>query len=291
MSVRHQSEAPASRSLSQYLTKQVFLPLLLTGAAGLGLAGCGADSIAGVSQPAFAGEVSANLVGTLTDDDGLVGDDGLVDDGADAVTDNDGVIGGDGGLLEGSDHGDDDDTEFPLVESERHEKTDDEVEADEGFRTATETTFPVTEAMYNTCVNELVVLNGTQKERMVLESDGLTLKFKLRVFKDTRGVAATTDVWVDDDHNEFTPRVKKTVRYHNKNRYLDEFRAGPVDGLPFRSKQESVIWLQREGGWRHDGWDTNRRFGDDLFVFFSNEVKISQSGIVREETKFRTECK
>jgi hypothetical protein len=261
MSAQHPFEPRAIPSLSKYVIKQIVFPLLVTGAAGLGLAGCGADSITGISQQSFTDGISANLTG------GLGGDDGLFDDEAYWKE------------------------EVPVAESRKAEKTDDELKDDPDFNSTTETTFPTTEAHYNTCTDELVVLNGHQKQRIQIQTEGQTLRFNMRVWKDLRGIAASTDIWVDDDGNEFTPRVKKTVRYHNKTRTVDEFKVGPVDGLPYESRFESVYWLQREGGWRKHGWDTRKLPGDDLFVYVIERIRVNQDGTVRQKSEFRAECR
>jgi hypothetical protein len=172
------------------------------------------------------------------------------------------------------------------------------------FATSTETTFPVTETVTNTCHNdETPILNGTMKVREKISMDDLTLKYKQQTWKDTRGVFATAATYWDDDNDARTPPKPVLVRYRNRTKTLDKFTVGPA-GLPFSSDQESVMLLERlspEHGMRYGPYDDrtddddDSQFvhgqGDDLFVFAKQAVTIDNNGVVREQTVFRTECR
>jgi hypothetical protein len=176
--------------------------------------------------------------------------------------------------------------------------------ANPDFATSTETTFPVTEAVTNTCYNnETPILNGTMKVREKLAMDDLTLQYKMQTWKDTRGVFATVQTYWDDDNDPSTPPKPILVRYRNRTNTLDKFSVGPA-GLPFSSDQESVMFLERlspEHGMKYgpyddrtdDDDDSNYRHGagDDLFVYARQSVYVDQNGVTREKTVFRTECK
>lgn len=167
-------------------------------------------------------------------------------------------------------------------------KEDEQVaQANPDFVTTTETTFETTEAVYNPCMNETPVMNGFIRVRSKTKVDGLTLQYKLQTWKDTRGVAATATAYWDHDGDPATPMQPYTVRYHNRENALDKFEVGPA-GLPFRSIQESRIWLQREGDPHKSATILG---GDDLFVFASQKVVVDQNGIVHEKFQYRTECK
>jgi hypothetical protein len=186
--------------------------------------------------------------------------------------------------------GDDDDgligTIVNLLPSKK-EISDDDALRDPDFVEATETTFPTTEAVYNVCMNESPVLNGYIKVKTKLVLDEGTMKYKLRSWKDTRGVYATVKKYRDHDNNALTPPEEYLVKYHNKQVYLDEFEVGPA-GLPFESEQEDIIWLQREG--RDDGVLATDK-GDDMFVYARQKVKVSSSGHSYEKFTHKTECK
>jgi hypothetical protein len=172
------------------------------------------------------------------------------------------------------------------------------------FSTSTETTFPYTETVTNSCWNnETPVLNGYLKQRERIVMDDLTLKYKMQTWADTRGVAATAPAWYHDDDDPATPPRQIMVRYRNKTQTLDKFEVGPA-GLPFSSDQESRMHLERlspEHGMkyghhddRHDD-DDDRGYrhgpGDDLFVYARTRVYVDKNGNQREKTEFRTECR
>jgi hypothetical protein len=176
--------------------------------------------------------------------------------------------------------------------------------ANPDFATTTETTFPVTETVTNSCHNnETPVLNGYMKMREKLAMDDLTLKYKMQTWKDTRGVFATAATTWDDDNDPGTAPRTVLVRYRNKTRTLDKFEVGPA-GLPFASDQESVMFLERlspEHGMRYgdhddredDDDDSHYQHGpgDDLFVYARQAVYVDRNGVTREKTVFRTECR
>jgi hypothetical protein len=177
-------------------------------------------------------------------------------------------------------------------------------EANPDFVTATETTFPVTETVTNSCYNnETPVLNGWMKVKEKIQMDNLTLKYKQQTWKDTRGVFAGATASWDDDHDDATPKRVGIVRYRNRTQTLDKFTVGPA-GLPFASDQESVMLLERlspEHGMKYgdrddrEDDDDDREYrhgpGDDLFVYARQAVYIDQNGVTREKTVFRTECR
>ena len=218
----------------------------------------------------------------------------------------------DGGLIGGSDRDSDSDS-WPQAPSSHKKLDDDEARNDEKFVTATETTFPVTEAVYNTCVGEgPIVLNGYMKERMRIETDPFdAIKFQLRTWKDTRGVYGTLSYDEDyyDDNDRSWKRRDHVIRYRNRESLLDKFEAGPL-GLPFQSVFETKMFLQRDGhddghhhhGKSHDGHhdrddhhDDRGSYrwqpGDDLFVWVKQVVKVDRNGVPRTYNEFRTECK
>jgi hypothetical protein len=176
--------------------------------------------------------------------------------------------------------------------------------ANPDFSTSTETTFPVTETVTNTCYNnETPVLNGTMKVREKISMDNLTLQYKQQTWKDTRGVFATVATYWDDDNDASTPPKPVLVRYRNRTKTLDKFTVGPA-GLPFASDQESTMLLERlspEHGMKYGPYDDREDDdddshyvhgqGDDLFVYAKQAVYIDQNGVVREKTVFRTECR
>jgi hypothetical protein len=156
--------------------------------------------------------------------------------------------------------------------------------------TVVATQFRVTEAVYNSCRNELAVLNGTIKTWMRLEADPLSsgMSYKLQEWQDTRGVYGTVQVeggWGHDRDSDTPPRKRlRTIRYHNKERLLDKFDVGPTR-LPFRSTLETRMHLEREGA------DPLRHVsGDDLFVYVKQEVKTDRYGNTRTRNVFRSEC-
>jgi hypothetical protein len=177
-------------------------------------------------------------------------------------------------------------------------------QANPDFVTSTETTFPMTEFVVNTCYNdETPILNGYLKQRETIKMDDLTLQYKMQTWKDTRGVAANSTASYDDDGNPLTPARRLTVRYRNLGTTLDKFTVGPA-GLPFSSDQESVMHLERlspEHGMRYgpyddrDDDDDDRYYrhgqGDDLFVYARVTVRVDRNGVSREKTTFRTECR
>jgi hypothetical protein len=178
--------------------------------------------------------------------------------------------------------------------------------ANPDFVTTTETSFPVTEFVTNTCYNnETPILNGTFKTREKIAMDDLTMQYKMTTWKDTRGVAAgaTSTTAYDDDRDDATPPRQLTVRYRNRTNTLDKFTVGPA-GLPFASDQESVMYLERlspEHGMRYGKYDDreddddDRDYrhgpGDDLFVYARQAVYVDRNGVTREKTVFRTECR
>ena len=177
------------------------------------------------------------------------------------------------------------DAEVPELPSLFAKEDEEIAKANPDFVTSTETTFETTEAVYNECANEMPVLNGYIKTREKTSFDGLTLRYKLHVWKDTRGVAATATAYWDDDNDELTPKKAYTVRYHNQERAFDKFEVGPA-GLPFKSFQQSRIHLRREG-------DSRKQFpgGDDLFVYASHKIIVDANGVTHERFQFRAECK
>jgi hypothetical protein len=186
----------------------------------------------------------------------------------------------------------------------KSEQDDATAQASPDFATSTETTFPVTETVTNTCHNfETPVLTGFMKVREKLSMDDLTLKYNMRTWKDTRGVFATAQTYWDDDNDPATPAKPILVRYRNRTNTLDMFQVGPA-GLPFTSDQESVMLLERlspEHGMRYGKYDDreddddDRDFrhgqGDDLFVYAKQRVSVDKNGVAREQTVFRTECR
>jgi hypothetical protein len=176
--------------------------------------------------------------------------------------------------------------------------------ANPDFSTTTETTFPWTEAITNSCHNdETPILNGYIKQREKLSMDDLTLKYKMQTWKDTRGVFATAATYWDDDNDPGTAPRPVLVRYRNRQNTLDKFTVGPA-GLPFSSDQESVMLLERlspEHGMKYGAYDDreddddDRNFrhgaGDDLFVYARQSVYVDKNGVTRQRTEFRTECR
>ncbi len=219
-----------------------------------------------------------------------------------------------GGVSDGSLVGDDDSDAWPMAPASHNKLSDDEANNDEKFRTSVETTFPVTEAVFNTCVAEgPIVLSGYIKERMRVEQDPNDgLKFRLNSFKDTRGVYATVTYWEDyyDDNDRTWKKREHFVRYRNRESLLDRFEAGPL-GLPFQSVFETKMFLQRDGhadGHHHhdskqdgghrgddDHHDSGGSYrwqpGDDLFVYVKQTMKVGKDGQVRTQNEFRSECK
>ena len=181
------------------------------------------------------------------------------------------------------------DDEGPLVPATHTRMTEEEAKNDPDRNNTVETTFPVTESVYNTCRGELVVLNGELRRRMRVDADPFTLQFKLREWKDTRGVAgsATATETYDHDGDPTTPMETRTVvvRYHNKEVLIDQFTAGPA-AAPFRSEFISHMHLQREG---RDQFHV-KQVGDDLFVFVKQIMKIDVNGQVVVKHEFRAEC-
>jgi hypothetical protein len=178
-------------------------------------------------------------------------------------------------------------------------------QANPDFSTTTETTFPVTEFITNTCHNdETPVLNGYLKQREKISMDDLTLKYKLQTWKDTRGTFATaTTTWEEDDGYGHKTLRTGIVRYRNRTTTLDKFVTGPA-GLPFASDQESVMYLERlspEHGMHYgkyddredddDDRDYRHGAGDDLFVFARQSLYVDKNGVTRQKTEFRTECR
>jgi hypothetical protein len=177
-------------------------------------------------------------------------------------------------------------------------------QANPDFATTTETTFPTTEFVTNTCHNEETpILNGYLKMRERIAMDDLTLQYKMQTWKDTRGVFATAATYWDDDDDASTAPKPVLVRYRNRTTTLDKFTVGPA-GLPFASDQESVMYLERlspEHGMRYgkyddredDDDDSHYRHGqgDDLFVYVRQAVYVDKNGVTREKTVFRTECR
>jgi hypothetical protein len=177
--------------------------------------------------------------------------------------------------------------------------------SDPDFATSPETKFPYTETVTNSCYNnETPVLNGYLRQREKLKMDDLTMKYRMKTWKDTRGViAAATATWEEDDGNGHKTKRTGLVRYINKTKTLDKFETGPA-GLPFSSDQEERMHLQRlspEHGMKygHDDLreddDDDRDFrpgpGDDLFVYARRRLYVDNNGVTREKAEFRTECR
>jgi hypothetical protein len=186
-----------------------------------------------------------------------------------------------------SDHDSDSDN-YPRHEARHDRHTDSDADADPVFRQSVETVFPVTEAVYNTCRNELVTLNGYLKQRMNLQTGPFgSTSYSLRTWKDTRGIygeATVVETYWDEDSKSYKSR-NRIVRYHNRESLLDRYDIGPF-GFPMQSVFESKMRLQREGA------DPLRKVfgqGDDLYVFVKNRVVVDTRG-TREEQTFRTEC-
>lgn len=209
-----------------------------------------------------------------------------------AIDEETGLVGGSapsGTLLSTSD--DDDDSRYTYHKPEHKRKNQDEANADPDYTTTTETTFPVTEAVYNTCRNEgPIVLNGYLRSRVRIDADPLgSLRFQLREYKDTRGVYGdyTYDEDYYDDHDNSWKKRTHVVRYHNREFLLDQFKVGPAEA-PFRSEFISKMHLQREG---HDHRDDEMPTGDDLYVFVKQIMKIDTNGQLVVQHKFETDCK
>jgi hypothetical protein len=182
--------------------------------------------------------------------------------------------------------------EVPLLSTTSSKETDDDARLNPDFVVATETTFPVTETVINTCYNnEAPVLNGylTQRERMKI-TDDLSMKYQFDTWKNTRGVYAEATTYWDDDDDERTPPKLRVVKYRNNETTIDHFSTGPA-GLPFESLQEDRIWLQRLGPEHDHESEYRARPGDDLFVFVKERVRIDKNGATRTEKVFRTECR
>ena len=174
-------------------------------------------------------------------------------------------------------------------EPEKRRRTQEEADADPDYTNTVETTFPVTEAVYNTCRNELVVLNGYLKSRLKTTVGPLgSLSVQLNEHKDTRGVYGEyryeEEYW--DDHDSSWKKRSRVVRYHNKEMLLDQFKVGPA-GLPFQSHFNSVMHLQREGP---DPFYV-KQYGDDLFVHVNEIVKVGTDGVPRVKYEYRTDCR
>ncbi len=185
------------------------------------------------------------------------------------------LTGTSGGLV--SDNSD----SWPMQPASSSKMTPEEAENDETFRTTPETTFPVSEAVYNPCREELVVLNGFLRRRMRIDADPM-LRFQLREFQNTQGVAGSATY--DDDGDPTT--APKVVKYNNKEGLIDNFAVGPAQA-PMRSEFLSRMHLQREG---NDPANQVKQFGDDLFVFVHEVVKIDDKGQTVAQTQFRAEC-
>lgn len=156
--------------------------------------------------------------------------------------------------------------------------------ANPNFQTSTKTIFPTTQVIHNPCMNETPILNGHIKVYEKLQLNGVTLKYDMHGWWDTRGVAATATAYHDDDGDPATPMKEYTVNYHNKQSDFDRFMWGPA-GLPFQSYQESKIHLRRE----HDPRKTIVG-GDDLFVHTSMRFMVDENGTHHEKLQYRTEC-
>lgn len=157
--------------------------------------------------------------------------------------------------------------------------------ANPDFTTSTKTTFPTTHTVHNYCMNEDPILNGEIRIHERLQYNGVTMKYESHTWWDTRGVAASATAFYDDDGDPTTPMKPYTVKYHNKQTDLDKFIVGPA-GLPWVSRQESRIHLQRQG-------DVHKTItgGDDMWVYASMRVVVDQNGVVHEKMEFRSECK
>jgi hypothetical protein len=170
---------------------------------------------------------------------------------------------------------------WPMQPASSKKMTPEEAENDETFRTTPETTFPVSEAVYNPCRQELVVLNGFLRRRMRVDADPM-LRFQLREFQNTQGVSGSATY--DDDGDPTTE--PKVVRYNNKEGLIDNFAVGPAQA-PMRSEFLSRMHLQREG---QDPANQVKQLGDDLFVFVHEVLKIDDKGQTVAQTQFRAEC-
>ncbi|HVE77683.1 MAG TPA: hypothetical protein VNA89_02420, partial [Gemmatimonadaceae bacterium] len=159
--------------------------------------------------------------------------------------------------------------------------------ADPDYIESTHTQFETTDPVHNPCRNETPVLVGKMRVHSRLVFDGLTLKYRLRSWKNTKDVYAEATTYEDHDNDPLTPAEAKKVLYVNQSRELDEFDVGPA-GLPFESDQESRIHLVRT---REAAGVLATDPGDDLFVYARQRVRVNESGVTHEKIEFRTECK
>jgi hypothetical protein len=183
---------------------------------------------------------------------------------------------------------DTDSDNYPKHDARHDRQTDSDANADPVFRESVETVFPITEAAYNTCRNELVTLNGYLKQRTSLQTGPFgSTSYSLRSWKDTRGIygeATVVETYWDEDSKSYKSR-NRIVRYHNRESLVDRFDVGPF-GFPMQSLFESRMRLQREGA------DPLRKVfgqGDDLYVLVRNRLVVDTRG-TREERTIRTEC-
>lgn len=166
----------------------------------------------------------------------------------------------------------------------KHKKmTQEEAESDPNFVSTVEVRFPVTEALYNTCRNELVVLNGELRRRLHIISnvENLMLKVMLQEWQHAQGVSGSAEY--DHDGDPTTPA--EVVRYQNQERLLDHFSVGPAQA-PFKSDFQSRMHLIREGS-----DPLIPQAGDDLFVYVREMYHVDSNGHVVAKSEFRAECK
>ena len=170
---------------------------------------------------------------------------------------------------------------WPMQPASSSKMTPEEAENDETFRMTPETTFPVSEAVWNPCREELVVLNGFLRRRLRIDADPF-LRFQVREFQNTQGVSGSATY--DDDGDPTTE--PKVVKYNNKEGLIDNFAVGPAQA-PMRSEFLSRMHLQREG---QDPANFVKQLGDDLFVTVHEVMKIDDKGKPVAQTVFRAEC-
>jgi hypothetical protein len=160
-----------------------------------------------------------------------------------------------------------------------------QAQSDTAFRNAPVTTFPTTEAVFNTCRNESVVLNGVIQQREALWFDQGTQTYQMVTWKDTRGVLGEATELQDTDHDPRTPPVPVQVTYRNRQFTLDRFDVAET-GLPFTSVQISAIYLQRQSS----GLTKGRAAGDDMIVYASQVISTDVNGQPTEKNTYKTFC-
>src|SRR3712207_1601743 len=133
--------------------------------------------------------------------------------------------------------GGDESDSWPMEPASHNRMTPEEAEKDNGFQTSVRVSLPATEALYNPCRGELVVLNGELRRQVLIDADpNGHIRFQMREWQDARSVngSATVEEEWDHDGNPTTPPEKRsrTVRYHNHEALMDKFQVGPA-GAPF----------------------------------------------------------